>query len=118
MRSRSATVLTLIAIVAAMTEHAIDTMLLEEPRYDPAPEFAAEANARPDIYDRDPLDFWADEAKSRVTWFEPFERVCEWELPYAKWFLGGKLNVTYNCVDRHVEAGNGGKVAYYWEGEP
>ena len=55
---------------------------------------------------------------ARVTWFEPFDTVCEWELPYAKWFLGGKLNITYNCVDRHVEAGNGDRVAYYWEGEP
>ena len=93
-------------------------MQLEERRYPPPPEFAAAANAQPDIYDREPLEFWADEARKRVTWFEPFETVCEWELPYAKWFLGGKLNVTYNCVDRHVEAGNGDRVAYYWEGEP
>ena len=80
-------------------------MLLEERRYSPSPEFAAQANAKPEIYDRDPLEFWADEARARVTWFEPFHTVCEWELPYAKWFVGGKLNVTYNCVDRHVEAG-------------
>src|SRR5579862_445476 len=100
------------------SEHAIDTMLLEERRY-PAPrEFAAQANAQPGIYDRDPIEFWAEEARSRVTWFEPFETVCEWELPYAKWFVGGKLNVTYNCVDRHVEAGNADRVAFYWEGEP
>ena len=97
---------------------AIETMLLEERSYPPPPEFAATANAQPGIYDRDPLEFWADEARKRVTWFEPFETVCEWELPYAKWFLGGKLNITYNCVDRHVEAGNGDRVAYYWEGEP
>ena len=44
--------------------------------------------------------------------------MCDWDLPYAKWFAGGKLNATYNCVDRHVEAGNGAKVAYHWEGEP
>ena len=128
MRSRSPTGLTVAsrtptrsAIVAGMTEtaqHAIDTMLLEERRYSPSPEFAAQANAKPEIYDREPLDFWAEEARARVTWFEPFRTVCEWELPYAKWFLGGKLNITYNCVDRHVEAGNGAKVAYYWEGEP
>ena len=97
---------------------AIETMLLEERRYPPPPGFAAQANAQPEIYDRGPLEFWADEARARVTWFEPFQTVCEWELPYAKWFLGGKLNVTYNCVDRHVEAGNGDRVAYYWEGEP
>ena len=104
--------------MADPTRSAIETMLLEERRYAPLPEFAAQANAKPDIYDRDPLEFWAEEARARVTWFEPFETVCEWEVPYAKWFVGGKLNVTYNCVDRHVEAGNGGRVAYYWEGEP
>jgi acetyl-CoA synthetase len=97
---------------------AIETMLLEERRYPPPPGFAAAANARPEIYDREPLEFWADEARARVSWVEPFETVCEWDLPYAKWFLGGKLNVAYNCVDRHVEAGNGERVAYYWEGEP
>ena len=104
--------------MADPTRSAIETMLLEERRYAPLPEFAAQANAKPDIYDRDPLEFWAEEARARVTWFEPFETVCEWEVPYAKWFVGGKLNVTYNCVDRHVEAGDGGRVAYYWEGEP
>ena len=55
---------------------------------------------------------------SASTWFEPFTKLYEWELPYAKWFLGGKLNVAYNCVDRHVEAGRGDKVAFHWEGEP
>jgi acetyl-CoA synthetase len=104
--------------LAEKPQSAIETMQLEERRYPPPPEFAAAANAQPDIYDREPLEFWADEARKRVTWFEPFETVCEWELPYAKWFLGGKLNVTYNCVDRHVEAGKGDRVAYYWEGEP
>src|SRR5439155_9720717 len=54
----------------------------------------------------------------RVAWFEPFTNLYEWDLPYAKWYLGGKLNVCFNCVDRHVQAGYGNKVAYYWEGEP
>src|SRR5581483_8934358 len=63
-------------------------------------------------------EFWTDEAQQRVSWFEPFEKLYEWKLPYAKFFLGGKLNICYNCVDRHVEAGAGNKVAYYWEGEP
>src|SRR5215468_4382755 len=93
-------------------------MLLEERRYPPSPEFAKQANATAEIYERDPEEFWESEARERVTWFEPFTTVCEWDLPYAKWFVGGKLNVTYNCVDRHVEAGNGTKVAYFWEGEP
>src|SRR6188768_3521273 len=93
-------------------------MFLEERRYPPPPEFAAQANAQPDIYDRDPDEFWETEAGERVTWFEPFTELKRWEPPYAQWFIGGKLNVTYNCVDRHVEAGLGSKVAYYWEGEP
>src|SRR6266542_4315456 len=100
------------------TGQAIDTLLLEERRYPPPPEFTAQANAGPEIYDRDWREFWETEGRERVTWFEPFEGLLEWELPYAKWYLGGKLNVTYNCVDRHVEAGNGDRVAYHWEGEP
>src|SRR4029453_13190853 len=56
--------------------------------------------------------------RARVTWFDDFHPVSEWEPPYAKWFLGGELNVAYNCVDRHVEAGLGDKVAIHWEGEP
>jgi len=101
-----------------VTSKAIDTLLLEERRYPPPPEFAAQANAKPDIYDRDAEEFWADEARKRVTWFEPFDTVCDWNLPYAKWITGGKLNITYNCVDRHVEAGHADNVAYFWEGEP
>ncbi len=97
---------------------AIETMFVEERRYPPPPQFAAQANAKPDIYDRDPDEFWETEARERVSWFKPFDRLSEWEPPYASWFLGGSLNVTYNCVDRHVEAGLGAKVAYYWEGEP
>ncbi|HEV8687331.1 MAG TPA: acetate--CoA ligase [Gaiellaceae bacterium] len=106
--------------MAPETTHAIETIFLEERRYPPPPEFAAQANAQPEIYERaeDPEAFWEAEAKERVSWFEPFTQVLEWNAPYARWFLGGKTNVTYNCVDRHVEAGNGDKVAYYWEGEP
>jgi acetyl-CoA synthetase len=96
----------------------IETMLLEERRYPPDPEFAAQANARADVYERSFEDFWESEGRERVTWFEPFTKLYEWELPYAKWYLGGKLNVAYNCVDRHVEAGLGDRVAYHWEGEP
>ena len=98
--------------------HAIDTMLLEERRYPPREAFASQANAQEEIYERDWQEFWETEGRERVTWFEPFTKLLEWEQPYAKWYIGGKLNVCYNCVDRHVEAGNGGKVAYYWEGEP
>jgi acetyl-CoA synthetase len=100
------------------TSAAIDALLLEERTYASPPEFAAQANAHPEIYERDFEELWESEARERVTWFEPFTKLYEWEPPYAKWFLGGKLNVCFNCVDRHVEAGNGSKVAYYWEGEP
>jgi acetyl-CoA synthetase len=100
------------------TGQTIDTMLLEERRYGPPEQFANRANAQPDIYERDWEEFWETEGRERVTWFEPFSDLYEWNPPYAKWYLGGKLNITYNCVDRHVDAGNGDKVAYYWEGEP
>ena len=98
--------------------HAIETIFSEERRYPPPEEFAAQANAQPEIYDRGFEEFWESEGRERVSWFEPFTELYEWEPPYAKWYLGGKLNVCFNCVDRHVEAGLGEKVAYHWEGEP
>jgi acetyl-CoA synthetase len=96
----------------------IETLLGEERRYPPPPEFAAQANVKADIYDLSFEELWEREGRERVTWFEPFTQLYEWELPYATWYLGGTLNVAYNCLDRHVEAGLGNKVAYYWEGEP
>jgi acetyl-CoA synthetase len=96
----------------------IETIFLEERRYPPPPEFAAQANAQLDIYERGFEDFWESEGRERVTWFEPFTKLLEWEAPYARWYLGGKLNVCFNCVDRHVESGFGDKVAFHWEGEP
>jgi acetyl-CoA synthetase len=96
----------------------ISNLLHEERSYPPPPEFAARANAQPDIYERDFDELWTTEGRGRVTWFEPFTKLYEWEPPYAKWYLGGTLNVCFNCVDRHVEAGRGDRVAYYWEGEP
>jgi len=96
----------------------IDTLFLEERRYPPPAEFTAQANAKPTIYDEDFEAFWKRNATERVSWAEPFSTLYEWEAPYAKWFLGGKLNVSYNCVDRHVEQGRGAKVAFHWEGEP
>ncbi|HVM58208.1 MAG TPA: acetate--CoA ligase [Gaiellaceae bacterium] len=101
-----------------MSEPTIETIFLEDRRYPPPEDFAAQANAKPDIYDESFESFWEREARERLTWFEPFTELVEWEPPYAKWFLGGKLNVCFNCVDRHVEAGAGDKVAYHWEGEP
>ncbi len=101
-----------------MSDPAIETLLAEDRRYPPSREFAAHANAKPDIYDVPFEEFWERQGRERVTWFEPFTSLLEWELPYAKWYGGGKINVTYNCLDRHVEAGLGNRVAYYYEGEP
>ncbi len=88
--------------------------------FPPPPEFARNANAHdPEIYARaaaDPEAYWKEWAE-RLTWFRPFDTVCEWNAPHAKWFLGGQLNVSYNCVDRHVEE-HGCKPAIIWEGEP
>jgi acetyl-CoA synthetase len=100
------------------SSQAIDTLLLEERRYPPGADFAAQANAQPEIYEHEFEEFWETSGRERVTWFEPFTQLYEWELPYAKWYLGGKLNVCFNCVDRHVEDGRGDKVAFLWEGEP
>jgi acetyl-CoA synthetase len=89
--------------------------------FPPPPEFAANANATAELYrqaEADPLGFWAEQGK-RLAWDTPFSEVLDWsDAPFAKWFVGGKLNVAYNCVDRHVEAGNGDRVAIHWEGEP
>jgi acetyl-CoA synthetase len=89
--------------------------------YPPPEEFAQQANATADLYkaaEADRLGFWAEQAK-RLSWDTPFTEVLDWsDAPFAKWFVGGKLNVAYNCVDRHVEAGNGDRVAIHWEGEP
>jgi acetyl-CoA synthetase len=101
-----------------VTDAAIETLLAEGRRFPPPPEFTAQANAQADIYDLSFEELWEREGRERVTWFEPFTQLYEWELPYARWYVGGRLNVTYNCVDRHVEGGRGGKVAYHWEGEP
>jgi acetyl-CoA synthetase len=108
-----------------VTEPTSDTtlsnLLREERRFEPTPEFAADANAGADVYDRaraDRLGYWAAEAE-RLSWARKWDEVLDWSNPpFAKWFVGGELNVAYNCVDRHVEAGHGDQVAYYWEGEP
>jgi acetyl-CoA synthetase len=100
------------------TEQHIDSLFLEQRRYAPPPEFAAQANAKADIYEVGFDEFWTREAQERVSWFQPFQNLYTWEAPYARWYEGGQLNVCYNCVDRHVENGLGDKVAYHWEGEP
>jgi acetyl-CoA synthetase len=103
-----------------MTE-TLSNLSREERRFPPAQEFAAQANVGESAYEEataDRLAFWEAQAH-RLTWFQPWDTVLDWSnAPFAKWFVGGKLNVAYNCVDRHVEDGHGDQVAYHWEGEP
>ena len=99
----------------------IEALLLEGRTFAPDPGFAARANAGASLYSEADADFeafWARQARERLSWFTPFGTTLEWELPFAKWFVGGEINVAYNCVDRHVERGLGDKVAYHWIGEP
>jgi acetyl-CoA synthetase len=102
-------------------EGEIDVLLETEQTFPPPPEFAAQANASdPGVYERaaaDPEAWWASWAE-KLDWIEPWSEVCDWsDPPFAKWFAGGKLNVSANCLDRHVAAGKGDRVAFYWEGE-
>jgi acetyl-CoA synthetase len=100
---------------------AIENLLAETRTFPPDPAFTAQANATAALYDEasaDPVAFWDRLARERLAWTKPYDEVLEWDLPFAKWFTGGELNVAYNCVDRHVEAGLGEKVAYHWIGEP
>jgi len=105
----------------AESEQHISALLSEQRVFEPPPAFTANAVVNdPAIYERaaaDPEGFWAEQAE-RLTWFKRWDTVLEWTPPFAKWFVGGTLNASYNCLDRHVEAGGGDKIAYYWEGEP
>ncbi len=101
-------------------EETVSALLHEERRFEPPAAFTAQANAQPGIYEeasRDRLEWWAGEAR-RLTWAEPWTSILNWNEPFAQWFVGGKLNVAVNCVDRHVASGLGDRVAFYWEGEP
>ena len=102
------------------TADAIEALSSESRRFSPSPEFAAAANAQPQIYDeaeRDYLAYWADWAR-KLQWMKPFTQTLEWNEPFARWFYDGELNASVNCLDRHVDAGKGDKIAYYYEGEP
>ncbi|MCI0685695.1 MAG: acetate--CoA ligase [Sporichthyaceae bacterium] len=103
-----------------MSESTLSNLLTETRRFAPPKELAAAANAKADQYEQaqaDRIAFWDLQAR-RLSWAEPWQQTLEWNPPFAKWFVGGRLNVAYNCVDRHVEAGRGDRVAYHWEGEP
>jgi acetyl-CoA synthetase len=100
----------------------ISDLLWEQRKFPPSAAFQANALlSDAHLYDAAREDyeaFWATQATETVTWNKPWNTICEWKSPYSKWFIGGELNVAYNCLDRHVEAGNGSKVAIHWEGEP
>jgi len=104
-----------------MSNDTLENLLHEERRFPPSPEFAAQAVAKADLYEEaadDRLAFWDRQARA-LTWATPWSQTLDWsDAPFAKWFVGGTLNVAYNCVDRHVEAGNGDRVAIHFEGEP
>jgi len=100
----------------------LENLSQENREFPPSAEFAAYANGQASLYDdaaKDHEAFWADKARSYLTWSKDFDQTLDWsEAPFAKWFVGGELNASYNCVDRHVEAGKGDKVAIHFVGEP
>ena len=104
-----------------MTE-TIESLLAEGRTFPPPDGFKRDARVvGVEVYeeaDRDFEGFWARQAADLIDWYDDWDTILEWDLPFAKWFVGGKLNAAYNCLDRHVEAGHGDKVAYHWEGEP
>ena len=98
----------------------LDTLLSEQRRFPAPPAFAGQANATRALYeaaDRDRETFWAQQARA-LDWIEPWKKVLEWKLPHAKWFVGGKLNASANCLDRHLDGPTRNKAALIWEGEP
>lgn len=105
-----------------MADETIADIYVEDRSFPPPADFAATALvADRALYDEAAADrqaFWARQARELVTWFDDFDTVLDWKLPFASWFGGGTLNVSYNCLDRHVEAGRGDRVAFHWEGEP
>jgi len=102
--------------------HAIDALQWENRRFPPSEEFKKQTLvAGPFMYDdaaEDYQGFWARQALDLLDWSSEWDTICEWEPPFAKWFVGGRLNVSHNCLDRHVAAGKGDKPAILWEGEP
>ena len=102
-----------------MTEAKLEAWLDETRSFAPSPQFSKQANAQPSIYEEasaDPVAWWRREAE-RLTWHDEPTNTLEWDLPFAKWFSDGTLNASVNCVDRHVAAGKGDKVAYHWVGD-
>ena len=103
-----------------MTSDSIENLSSENRSFAPSAEFAAAANAKADLYaqaDADRLKFWESQAEA-LTWHKKWDSVLEWQSPFAKWFVGGKLNATVSTLDRHVQEGRGNRVAFHFEGEP
>ena len=105
-----------------MSDATIEDYYVEDRTFAPSADFAAAALAIDrSLYDEAAADyesFWARQSRELLSWDTDFHTVLEWDLPFAQWFVGGTLNVSYNCLDRHVEAGKGDKIAFCWEGEP
>ena len=102
------------------TGDSVENLLHENRHFPPTPEFVAQANATPALYEAaaaDRLKFWDDAARA-LHWDQLWTKTLEWNLPFSKWFVGGKLNASYNCLDRHVIEGRGDRVAFHFEGEP
>ena len=101
---------------------AIDALGYEKRKFPPSAEYKEAAIiSDQSLYqegDRDFAEYWARHARELLTWSKPFTKTLEWDLPYSEWFSDGTLNVSYNCLDRHVISGRGDKVAFFWEGEP
>ena len=101
---------------------AIEDYFTEDRTFPPSPEFKKRALVTDvALYDEARSDwqgFWARQASELLDWFDPWDTLLEWDLPFARWFVGGRLNASHNCLDRHVADGRGDKVAYHWEGEP
>jgi acetyl-CoA synthetase len=111
--------------MAETHQHDIESILREGRKFPPPQEFSRAANVKSMAEyvelcrraDHDPEGFWAECAKE-LTWFKSFDKVLEWQFPFAKWFLNGKLNASYNCLDRHLTTARRNKAALIWEGEP
>ncbi|WP_298750029.1 acetate--CoA ligase [uncultured Serinicoccus sp.] len=105
-----------------MSDEGLSNLLHEERTFAPSEEFVAQANGTAELFEQAEADregFWAQKAREYLDWETDFDQVLDWsEAPFAKWFLGGRLNACVNAVDRHVEAGHGDRVAIHWVGEP
>ena len=105
-----------------MSEPTIEDYYVEERTFPPSPEFVAAALLSDTSHHDEAAAgleaFWARQARELLTWDQDFHTTLEWDLPFAQWFVGGTLNMTTNCLDRHVDAGRGDRIAYFWEGEP